>query len=127
MKEIINTQFSFQEINLYIKLFRLSKSHIFLVSEHNEMDIGSVTLASPSLIEGMIPSSTSYMLFGIKNKMITQVISEKTATTLKTPVLLLFHLISDVKEEDLIKPLMRFINDSIKDLDNKIRDAESGI
>ena len=118
MKEIINEQFSFQEVKLYIKLVRLNKSHILLISEHKDMDIGSVTLASPSLIEGMSPSSTSYMLFGIKNKMITQIISEKTAMTLKTPVLLLFHLISDVKEEDLVKPLMRFINDCIKELNN---------
>ena len=93
MKEIINTQFSFQTIKLYIKLFSLYKSHLLLISEKQDMDIGSVTLASPSLIEGMKPSSTSYMLFGVKNKLITQVISERTSLALKTPVLLIFHLI----------------------------------
>ena len=120
MKEIINKQFSFQEVKLYIKLFRLNRSHILLVSEHKEMDIGTVTLASPSLIGGLNPSSTSYMLFGIKNKMVTQIISEKTAITLKTPVLLVLHLISEIKEEELVKPLMTFINDSIKGLNNKL-------
>ena len=119
MKEIINTQFSFQTIKLYIKLFSLYKSHLLLISEKQDMAIGSVTLASPSLIEGMKPSSTSYMLFGVKNKLITQVISERTSLTLKTPVLLLFHLISDVTEETLIKPLMSFIKDSIEELINK--------
>ena len=127
MKEIINKQFSFQEIKLYFKLVRLNRSHILLISEQKEMEIGSVTLASPSSIEGIKPSSTSYMLFGIKNKMITQVISEKAAITLKTPVLLIFHLISEVKEEDLVKPLMEFINNSIEELNNKNSDAESGI
>ena len=127
MKEIINTQFSFQTIKLYIKLFSLFKSHLLLISEKQDMDIGSVTLASPSLIEGMKPSSTSYMLFGVKNKLITQVISERTSLTLKTPVLLIFHLISDVKEETLIKPLMSFIKDSIEEFISKKRDAESGI
>ena len=119
MKEIIDSQFSFQTIKLYIKLFELNKSHILFVSENQEMDIGSVTLASPSLIERTKPSSTSYMLFGIKNRLITQVISERMALALKTPVLLIFYLISDVKEEDLIKPLIRFINDSIEELINK--------
>jgi len=119
MKEIINNQFLFQEIKLYIKLFRLNKSHILLISERKEMDIGSVTLASPSLIEGLNPSSLSYMLFGIKNKMISQVISEKIAITLKTPVLLLLHLISDLKEEELVKPLMKFINHSIDEINNQ--------
>ena len=127
MKEIINTQFSFQTIKLYIKLFSLFKSHLLLISEKQDMDIGSVTLASPSLIEGMKPSSTSYMLFGVKNKLITQVISERTSLALKTPVLLIFHLISDVKEENLIKPLMSFIKDSIEEFISKKRDAESGI
>jgi hypothetical protein len=115
MKEIINTQFSFQKIILYIKLFSLFKSYLLLISEKEELEIGSVTLASPSLIEGMRPSSSSYMLFGIRNKLITQVISERTALALKNPVLLIFHLISDVKEESLIKPLMSFINNSIED------------
>lgn len=119
MKEIIDSQFSFQTIKLYIKLFKLYKSHIILVSENQEMDIGSVTLASPSLIEGTKPSSTSYVLFGIKDRLITQVISERLALVLKTPVLLVFHLVSDVKEEDLIKPLIKFINDSIEELINK--------
>ena len=119
MKEIINTQFSFQTIKLYIKLFSLYKSYLLLISEKQEMEIGSVTLASPSLIEGMKPSSSSHMFFGIKDKLITQVISERTALALKTPVLLIFHLISDVKEENLIKPLMSFIKDSIEDLLSK--------
>ena len=127
MKEIINTQFTFQAIKLYIKLFSLYKSHLLLISEKQDMDIGSVTLASPSVIEGMKPSSTSYMLFGVKNKLITQVISERTSLALKTPVLLIFHLISDVKEETLIKPLMSFIKDSIEEFISKKRDAESGI
>ena len=127
MKEIINTQFTFQAIKLYIKLFSLYKSHLLLISEKQDMDIGSVTLASPSVIEGMKPSSTSYMLFGVKNKLITQVISERTSLALKTPVLLIFHLISDVKEETLIKPLMSFIKDSIEEIISKKIDAESGI
>ena len=119
MKEIINNQFSYQDVKLYIKLFRLNKSHLLLISEHKEMDVGSVTLSSPSLIKGIKPSATSYMLFGIKHKLITQVISEKTAMTLKTPVLLLLHLISEVKEEDLVKPLMEFLNTSIEEFNNK--------
>lgn len=126
MKVIINKQFSFQKVRLYIKLIKLYKSHILLVSEQQEMDIGSVTLAAPSLINGIKPSSTSFMLFGIKNKIIAQIISEKTAMTLKTPVLLLFHLLSDIKEEELVKPLMRFINSSIDEL-NLRKNAESGI
>jgi hypothetical protein len=119
MKEIINTQFSFQTIKLYIKLFSLNKSYLLLISEKQEMEIGSVTLASPSFNEGLKPSSSSHMLFGIKDKLITQVISERTALALKTPVLLIFHLISDIKEEILIRPLMNFIKDSIEGLVNK--------
>ena len=119
MKEILSTEFLFKTIKLYIKLFSLYKSHLLLISEQQDMDIGSVTLASPSVIEGMKPSSTSYMLFGIKNKLITQVISERMALILKTPVLFIFDLVSDIKEEDLIKPLTHFINDLIKGLENK--------
>ncbi len=107
---------SINEINVYLKLFKLHKSFLLLLSDHEEMGIGSVTLGTPSTFEGLKSSISSYALFGLDQKLLNGVVVERAAHILKAPVLLLLFLKGVKKEEEFAKPLILFINDVLKEV-----------
>jgi hypothetical protein len=82
------------------------------------MGIGSVTLSSPSHIDGVKTSSSSYALFGIQNKIINKVIVERVTNSLNTPVLMLSFFKNKIVEEDFIKPIMNCLNEMVSLLIN---------
>ena len=113
MEPISERNLLINDVCFYISLFRLHKSHLLLLSDQKEMGIGSVSLSNPSLIEGVKTSSSSYTLFGIKNKIANKLIVERMANLLNTPVLLLSFLKTEMVEENFIKPIMSCLNEMI--------------
>ncbi|UCC21031.1 MAG: hypothetical protein JSV62_07060 [Promethearchaeota archaeon] len=100
---------------IYITLFKLHNSFLLLISDQLDMGIGSVTLGSPPTIEGLKTSTASYSLFGVHSKLLSTIIVERAVNILKAPVLLLLFIKILKSEEDLIKPLMDFLNTILKE------------
>ncbi|MFX0072393.1 MAG: hypothetical protein ACFFAO_15010 [Candidatus Hermodarchaeota archaeon] len=110
------------DIRIYLKIFKLFKSYLLLISDQKEMGIGNVTLGSPPMVEGLKSIAASYNLFGVDKKLLSTVISERASYILKAPVLLLLFLKNDKKESEIAKPLINFLNEILLDLQNKNND-----
>jgi len=120
MKCLIEKSTNFNDFTFYLSLFKMHKSYLLLISDQAEMGIGSVTLGSPPLIEGLKPPTFSYNLFGSFNKkLLSTIISEKASKILSAPVLLLLFLKIEKKEEDLAKPLVTFLTEVLTEITNK--------
>ncbi len=120
MKCIVEKSFVSDEITYYLSLFKMHKSYLLLISDQEEMGIGSVTLGSPPLIDGLKSTTSSYNLFGVNKKLLSTILSEKASHLLKSPVLLLLFLKINKSEEELAKPLVNFLNEILTELENKI-------
>jgi len=110
MKNLIDKNLNLDKITIFLSLIKLHKSYLLLISDQKDMGIGSVTLASPPLIEGLKSTAASYNLFGVEKKLLSTIISERASNILKAPVLLLLFLKSKIKEEDIAKPIIEFLN-----------------
>ena len=120
MKCLVEKNYVFDEITFYSSLFKMHKSYLLLISDQEEMGIGSVTLGSPPLIDGLKPTTSSYNLFGVNKKLLSTILSEKASHVLKSPVLLLLFLKVDKSEEELAKPLVNFLDEILTGLEKKI-------
>jgi hypothetical protein len=105
----------------YITFFQLYKSFLLLISDQKDMGIGSVTLGSPPMIEGIKAPTASYNLFGVEQKLLSTIIAERAANNLKAPVLLLLFIKDKIIMEDIIKPLVKFLD---KIFEERIRKKE---
>ena len=110
MEPIIETQEIIDELQIYISIFQLHKSYLILISNFEDMGIGAVSLGSPSTIEDVKSTSSTYTLFGIDKNLLSKVITERAAYILKKPVLVLLYLKTKVKEEEIAKPLVKALN-----------------
>ncbi|MFX0000874.1 MAG: hypothetical protein ACFE9Q_11720 [Candidatus Hodarchaeota archaeon] len=110
-----------EEITIYLNLFKLYKSFLLLISDHPNMGIGNVTLGSPPTIEGLKPLTASYSLFGVNKKLISTIIAERASNILKAPVLLLLFLKNKKKEEEILKPLVNFLNITLEETLEKLK------
>jgi hypothetical protein len=115
MKILIDKHFSHKNITYFIKIFKLHKSFLLFLSDHKDLGIGSVFLSSPSTIEGVKTSSTN--IFGIKEKLLGQILVEKAANSLKSPVMLILFITSDIKEEEIIKPILVVLNEILEEIE----------
>lgn len=125
MKLLIEADRTIDGVIIYITLFKLHKSYLLLVSDQKNRGIGTVTLSSPPTIEGLKSTSASYGLFGIKNKLLSTIIVEKTSFLLKTPVLLLLFLKSKIVEKDILKPIINFLNEKLLEIIEKSNSKSS--
>ncbi|MFX1569794.1 MAG: hypothetical protein ACFFCV_15680 [Promethearchaeota archaeon] len=116
MKIIVEKNIKIEEIPFYIKLFKLHKSFLLLISDQPNMGIGSITLGSPPTIEGLKSLTASYNLFGVNKKLLSTIIAERASNILKAPVLLLLFIKNKKNEEEIIKPLINFLNDTFENL-----------
>ena len=119
MKNLVDKNIEIDHTTIYFTLFKLHKSYLLLISDQKNMGIGSVTLSSPPLIEGLKSTAASYNLFGVEKKLLSTIISEKASNILKAPVLLLLFLKIKKKEEDIAKQLMKFLNEILTDIAEK--------
>ena len=110
MKHLAEEDIKIDDITIYLNLFQLHKSFLLLISDQSNMGIGNVTLGSPPMIEGIKSPTSSYNLFGMNTKMLSTIIAERASNILKAPVLLLLFLKSKKNDEEIIKPLINFLN-----------------
>ncbi|MFX0057256.1 MAG: hypothetical protein ACFE85_05565 [Candidatus Hodarchaeota archaeon] len=113
MKPIIEKETVIEKITIYITLFKLHKSYLLLISDQENLGIGDVTLGTPPIIKDLKSSSSSYHLFGLNKKLLSNIIAEKAASILKLPVLLLLFLKTKVDEKEIIKPLVKSLNEML--------------
>ncbi len=116
MKKIVDKTIQIKDLTIFIKIFKLYKSYLALISDQKELGIGNITLSSPPTIKGMKSTSTSFKLFGLQNDLSTSIIAKKLSYVLKSPVLVLFFLKSEDHEEEIIKSIVNFINIQFEDL-----------
>jgi hypothetical protein len=91
------------------------------------MGIGNVTLGSPPIVEGIKSVVSSHNLFGLNSRLLSTIIAERASEVLKLPVLLLFFLKKKVKEEEIGKKLLTFLNEVLNIIIKNKNDAGSGI
>jgi hypothetical protein len=120
MKPLAEANTKIDDITIYLTLLKLHKSFLLLVSDQQDMGIGNVTLSSPSVIEGIKSPTASYSLFGMKTKLLSTIIAEKATNLLKAPVLLLLFLKNKKSDEDIIKPLVKFLNNTLEKIPKNI-------
>jgi hypothetical protein len=113
MKIIAEKRIKIDDITFYLKLFQLHKSFLLLISDQPSMGIGSITLGSPPITEGLKSLTTSYNLFGVNKKLLSTIIAERASNILKAPVLLLLFVKSKKNEEEVVKPLIKFLNGTL--------------
>ena len=119
MRLIIEKEELIEETKIYLKIFKLFKSYLILVSDREQMGIGNVTLASPPLIKGMKSTSTSYKLFGVEEELVSTIIAEKSSYVLNAPVLLFTFITSKKIIRDNIKHLVDFLNNSLHSIQDE--------
>lgn len=120
MKPLAEENIEIDDITIYLNLFQLYKSFLLMISDQTNMGIGSVTLGSPPTIEGMKSLTSSYNLFGMNKKLLSTIIAERASNILKAPVLLLLFLKTKKVDEEIIKPLMNFLNKILEEALEKL-------
>lgn len=120
MEFLIETNTKIEDTTIYLSLLNLHKSFLLLISDQPNMGIGNVTLCSPSVIEGIKTPTASYSLFGMNTKLLSTIIAEKATSILKAPVLLLLFLKNKKSDEDIIKPIVNFLNETLEKISKKI-------
>jgi len=118
MKLIKEDSVQIDEIVFYLEIYKLHKSYLITLSNKKEMGIGDVTLGTPSKIEGVKSTSSTFNLFGMHNDLISSVIAKKSAFLLNKPVLILFFCTTEIEENLIIKPLISFLNKNLNELSN---------
>ena len=116
MKLLVERDKEIDNFTVFLALFELHKSYLLLISDQKEMGIGSVTIGSPPMIEGLKATSASYTLFGVYEKLLSTIIAEKASYILKAPVLLMLFLKSKKEEETFIKPLVNFVDEILNEV-----------
>ncbi|MFX0083776.1 MAG: hypothetical protein ACFE94_18650, partial [Candidatus Hodarchaeota archaeon] len=89
MKLIAERNSKIDKSLIYLKLFKLYKSFLLLISDQEDLGIGNVTLGSPPIVEGIKSLTASFNLFGMESKLLSTIIAEKASNVLNAPVLLL--------------------------------------
>ena len=113
MKPIVNSRTKIDDIQIFLSIFKMHKSFLLLISDQEEMGIGTVSLGSPPIIEGIKSINASHSLFGVDKKILSTIITERATNILKTPVLLLLFLKTKKEEKELAKELINFLNENL--------------
>ena len=116
MKKLQDKKIIIDEITIFLKIYKLKNSYLLLISDQTEMGIGNVTLSNPSLISGVKSPTSSYNLFGFKNRLLSSIVAERASHILNSPVLLLILLKINKNEEVIIKPFMDFLDPLLKNI-----------
>ena len=54
MKLVTKREFNVDSIKIYLHLFKLYKSYLLLISDEEELGIGSITMATPLYLDGKL-------------------------------------------------------------------------
>jgi len=116
MKLIVERSKQLDRVKLFISIFKLHNSYLVLISDKETMGIGNVTLGIPPTIEGMKVSAATHQLFGVQQKILSNIIVEKMSSYFNAPVLLLLFLKSVNDDQEISKPLILFLNEVLIDI-----------
>lgn len=119
MKTIFDKKLHIEDLTIFIKIFKLYKSFLTLISDQKELGIGDVTLSIPPTIEGLKSTSSSFKLFGMHKNLMSSIIAKKISYILKAPILVLLFLKTEKEEEEILKPLINFLNMNLKEIIKK--------
>ncbi|MFX1308471.1 MAG: hypothetical protein ACFE9M_05680 [Promethearchaeota archaeon] len=120
MKLLVKEKIIIDDLTIYLNLFQLHQSFLLLISDLENMGIGNVTLGSPPMIEGIKSPTASYNLFGMNTKLLSTIIVERASNILKAPVLLLLFIKNKKSEEQIVKPLVKFLNKILEEMREKL-------
>ncbi|MFX0012526.1 MAG: hypothetical protein ACFE9R_19590 [Candidatus Hermodarchaeota archaeon] len=129
MKPLIEKSKQLDKIRIYVSIFKLHKSYLVLISDQESMGIGNVTLGIPPTIENVKVSAATHQLFGVQQRILSNIIVEKLCSFLNAPVLLLLFLKSISNDQEIIKPLISFLKEILNEIsqNGKANDTGSGI
>ncbi|NHJ21772.1 MAG: hypothetical protein EAX91_12570 [Candidatus Lokiarchaeota archaeon] len=129
MKSLIERSKQLDKTNIYVSIFRLHKSYLVLISDQESMGIGNVTLGIPPTIENVKVSAATHQLFGVQQRILSNIIVEKLSSFFNAPVLLLLFLKSISNDQEIIKPLISFLKEILNEIsqNGKTNDTGSGI
>jgi hypothetical protein len=116
MKLVTKREFDIDSIKIYLHLFKLYKSYLLLISDHEDLGIGSITMATPLYIDGKPKNSKSFKLFGVQNDFLNQIIAEKFSAFFNSPVLLLLFFKMVKNEQEIASSLIKVINQILSDI-----------
>ena len=116
MKPIIERSKQLDKVKIHVSIFKLHKSYLVLISDQETMGIGNVTLGIPPTIEGMKGSAATHQLFGVQQKILSNIIVEKMSSYFKAPVLLLLFLKSVNDDKEISKPLILILNEVLNEI-----------
>ena len=116
MKLVTKREFNVDSIKIYLHLFKLYKSYLLLISDEEELGIGSITMATPLYLDGKPKNSKSFKLFGVQNELLNQIIAEKFSTFFNSPVLLLLFFKMITNEQEIASSLIKAINQVLSDI-----------
>ena len=119
MKPIKEDSKEIDGTRIIISIFKVHKGYLLLLSDNEEMGIGSVTLGTPPTIEGLKSVVASHELFGMHKKFLSKIVAQKATQLLKQPVLVLLFITSKEKEEELAKPIVGFLDEVLHDINAK--------
>jgi len=119
MKPIVEKTKQIDNILLHISIFKLMKSYLVLISDEEEMGIGTVTLGIPPVIENMKSSSASHQIVGVQSKILSKIIVEKISSDLNEPALLLLFLKHVKEDKEVSKPLMELLKEALDEISQK--------
>ncbi|MFX1233249.1 MAG: hypothetical protein ACFFBY_01720 [Promethearchaeota archaeon] len=117
MELLVEQEELIKDKRFFLKIFKLFKSYLILLSDQKEMGIGDVTLASPPTIEGIKSTSSSYKLFGVGDDLLSTIIAERCSFILNAPVLLLIFIKTKEEIENNIKIIIEFVNRSLETIE----------
>ncbi|MHA1272425.1 MAG: hypothetical protein ACTSQP_08420 [Promethearchaeota archaeon] len=111
MKLVAEGSKSLEYFSIYAKIFKLHKAYLLLISDNEEMGLGTIILGIPSLIKDLKPNISSYQLFGLDDNIFYKIIAERAVNKFKVPVLTIILLKTKFNEKKILKSLINFIDE----------------
>ena len=100
-------------------ILSLDKGYLILITDQADYGIGEVILGTPSLLDGGKPLSSPAMVFGIKHKILSKIVAERSSVKLNNPCLVLLHLQqTGIRPEIQTKTVVDCLNMALEELKN---------
>ena len=100
-------------------ILSLDKGYLILITDQADYGIGEVILGTPSLLDGGKPLSSPAMVFGIKHKILSKIVAERSSVKLNNPCLVLLHFQqTGIRPEIQTKTVVECLNMALEELKN---------
>jgi hypothetical protein len=111
----------FEEYSLKASLIALDNSFLLLISDQPLFGIGTVNLTIPPSQINPTATNAPFILYGMKNPLLTNVIGKTASTRLKLPVISFIYIKNDIiKPEIILKTAILALNQAIERIEQKI-------